>query len=284
MSEFPLDPALSKMLIMAEQFKCTEEVLTVVSMLSVPTVFFRPKDREEESDAAREKFFVPESDHLTLLHCYNQWKMNGYSAQWCAKHFINAKALRRVREVRTQLVDQMKTMRMLLVSCGSDWDVVRKSICAAYFTNAGKMKGIGEYVNMRSGMPANLHPSSALAGLGYTPDYVVYHELIYTSKEYMSTVTAVDAEWLAELGPMFFSVKESYAQRLLKRSQVNAAKRGMETEMAAAEAAKQDEAEAAEAERLALLAKSKARSRIATPGRYEKGSAGRRPTPRRVGM
>jgi hypothetical protein len=35
-------------------------------------------------DAAREKFFVPESDHLTLLHAYNQWKINGYSAQWSA--------------------------------------------------------------------------------------------------------------------------------------------------------------------------------------------------------
>ena len=46
------------------------QVLTVCSMISVPTVFFRPKDREEESDAAREKFFVPESDHLTLLHAY----------------------------------------------------------------------------------------------------------------------------------------------------------------------------------------------------------------------
>ncbi len=38
----------------------------------------RPPDRAEESDAAREKFFVPESDHLTLLHVYNQWKNNGY--------------------------------------------------------------------------------------------------------------------------------------------------------------------------------------------------------------
>jgi pre-mRNA-splicing factor ATP-dependent RNA helicase DHX38/PRP16 len=47
---------------------CTAEVLLVVSMLSVDTVFFRPKDREEESDAARERFFVPESDHLTLLN------------------------------------------------------------------------------------------------------------------------------------------------------------------------------------------------------------------------
>ncbi len=61
-------------------------------MLSVPTVFFRPKDREEESDAAREKFFVPESDHLTLLHAYGQWKNAKYSSSWCTKHFINFKA------------------------------------------------------------------------------------------------------------------------------------------------------------------------------------------------
>jgi pre-mRNA-splicing factor ATP-dependent RNA helicase DHX38/PRP16 len=68
MVEFPLDPPLAKMLIFAEELGCTDEVCTVVSMLSVPSVFFRPKDREDESDAAREKFFVPESDHTTLLN------------------------------------------------------------------------------------------------------------------------------------------------------------------------------------------------------------------------
>jgi len=35
MAEFPLDPPLAKMLITAADFGCTEEVLTVVSMLSV---------------------------------------------------------------------------------------------------------------------------------------------------------------------------------------------------------------------------------------------------------
>lgn len=69
---------------------CANEVLTVVSMLSVPSVFFRPPDRAEESDAAREKFFVPESDHLTLLHVYQQWKTNGYRADWCSQHFLQA--------------------------------------------------------------------------------------------------------------------------------------------------------------------------------------------------
>ena len=48
----------------------------IVSMLSVPLIFFRPKGREEESDQAREKFQVPESDHLTYLHVYQQWKTN----------------------------------------------------------------------------------------------------------------------------------------------------------------------------------------------------------------
>jgi pre-mRNA-splicing factor ATP-dependent RNA helicase DHX38/PRP16 len=71
MVEFPLDPPLSKMVIVSEGFGCTEELLTIVSMLSVPAIFFRPKDREAEADAAREKFFVSESDHLTLLYVYD---------------------------------------------------------------------------------------------------------------------------------------------------------------------------------------------------------------------
>ncbi|CAM9514172.1 unnamed protein product [Chrysoparadoxa australica] len=99
MVEFPLEPALSKMLIFSEQVGCSAEVLVVVSMLSVPGIFFRPKDREEESDAAREKFFVPESDHLTLLNVYQQWLSNKCSSVWCADHFIHAKALRKAREV-----------------------------------------------------------------------------------------------------------------------------------------------------------------------------------------
>lgn len=88
MVEFPLDPPLSRMLVSADELGCTAEAVTVVSMLSVPTVFFRPKDREEQSDAAREKFFVPESDHLTLLNVYQQWKTNGYVKLLgrCAEH------------------------------------------------------------------------------------------------------------------------------------------------------------------------------------------------------
>ncbi len=96
MVEFPLDPSLSKMLIISEEMGCSLDVLIIVSMLSVPSIFFRPRGREEDSDAAREKFQVPESDHLTYLNVYQQWKTNGYSGQWCADHFIHIKAMRKV--------------------------------------------------------------------------------------------------------------------------------------------------------------------------------------------
>lgn len=45
-----------------------------------------------------------------------------------------------VREVRSQLKDIMVQQKMDLASCGSDWDIIRKCICAAYFHQAAKLK------------------------------------------------------------------------------------------------------------------------------------------------
>lgn len=277
MVEFPLDPALSKMLIIAVDMGCSDDTLTIVSMLSVPAIFFRPKGREEESDAAREKFAVPESDHLTYLNVYLQWKSNNYSGQWCSEHFIHIKAMRKVREVRGQLKDIMIQQKMSLKSCGNDWDVIRKCICSSYFHQAARLKGIGEYVNMRTGMPCHLHPTSALFGMGYTPDYIVYHELVMTSKEYMQCVTAVDGNWLAELGPMFYTVKESTKTRLEKRRRAKEDMSAMEEEMAAASA----QMKAREEENLTKQTPS-VRSQIVTPGR--KPPATPRRTPYRFGL
>lgn len=83
-----MDPTLAKMLLMGKELGCVDEVLTIVSMLSVPSVFFRPKDREEESDAAREKFFVPESDHLTLLNVYLQWEEQKLKRDRCNNRLV----------------------------------------------------------------------------------------------------------------------------------------------------------------------------------------------------
>ncbi|KAJ2724508.1 hypothetical protein GGI07_001939, partial [Coemansia sp. Benny D115] len=124
MTALPLDPAPAKMLVTACDRGCAAEVVTIVSMLAVPSVFYRPKERLDESDAAREKFFVPESDHLTLLNVYNQWRSNGYRDSWCTRHFIHSKSMRKAREVREQLVDILSTSLKTpeLSSAGADWD------------------------------------------------------------------------------------------------------------------------------------------------------------------
>lgn len=234
MTAFPLEPSLAKLLITSEEYGCSEDMLTIVSMLSVPNVFYRPKERKEESDAAREKFFVHESDHLTYLNVYHQWKSNGSSDGWCTRHFLHPKSLRRAKEIREQLGDIMRMQKMNMVSCGTDWDIIRKCICSGYYHQAAKTKGIGEYINLRTSVTVSLHPTSALYGLGYMPDYVVYHELILTSKGHMSTVTSVDPHWLAELGGVFYSLKEKgYSARDKRITEVEYNKRmEIETQMA----------------------------------------------------
>ncbi|KAG8762338.1 DEAH-box RNA helicase prp16 [Ceratobasidium sp. 423] len=272
MSEFPMEPSMAKMLITSVEYKCSAEMLTIVSMLSVPSVFYRPKERQEEADAAREKFSVNESDHLTLLNVFQMWKTYGFRDDWCMKHFLHPKLLRKAREVRQQLEDIMKMQKMEIVSAGTDFDLVRKAICSGYFHQAARVKGIGEFVNIRSGLPTHLHPTSALYGLGYTPSYVIYHELIMTSKEYMTQVTAVDAYWLAELGSVFYSVKEkSFDERGARRkADREFSKRAeLESEMAR----QRDEAAKKQAESEASSKERKSAARIAVPG-----------TPRHVGI
>ncbi|CAO3572526.1 unnamed protein product [Mortierella alpina] len=285
MAVFPTEPSLAKMLIVAEKMGCTAEIVTIVSMLSVPTVFYRPKERLEESDAAREKFFVPESDHLTLLNVYTQWRSNGYRDDWCLKHFVQPKAMRKAREVRSQLMDMMKSEKMPYVSCNTDWDVIRKCICSAYFHQAGRIKALGEYVNCRTGMPCHLHPTSALYGLGYNPDYIVYHELVMTSKEYMQCVTSVDPHWLAELGPMFYSVKEKSYTHRDKRNATKAEEARMALELEIKQTREKEEKDAASAAAAAAAggdgSAAEARFRIATPGFRTPGTPLRK---RRLGI
>lgn len=60
MAEFPLEPPLSKMLIASVDMGCSDEVLTIVAMLSVQNVFYRPKDKQAQADQKKAKFHQPE--------------------------------------------------------------------------------------------------------------------------------------------------------------------------------------------------------------------------------
>lgn len=48
MARLPLEPMYSKALILANQFNCLEEMLIIVAMLSVESIFYAPRDKLEE--------------------------------------------------------------------------------------------------------------------------------------------------------------------------------------------------------------------------------------------
>jgi len=56
MADFPMEPQLAKMLIASVEFKCSDEILTIVAMLSFPSVFYRPSDKQAQADAKKAKF------------------------------------------------------------------------------------------------------------------------------------------------------------------------------------------------------------------------------------
>jgi ATP-dependent RNA helicase DHX8/PRP22 len=65
-----MEPSLSKALIESAAMHCSEELLTIVSMISgtgTQQVFFRPKEKQQQADQKKAKFHDPHGDHLTLL-------------------------------------------------------------------------------------------------------------------------------------------------------------------------------------------------------------------------
>ncbi|XP_002734274.1 ATP-dependent RNA helicase DHX8-like [Saccoglossus kowalevskii] len=202
MAEFPLEPMLSKTLIMSVHLGCSDEILTVVSMLSVQNVFYRPKDKQSLADQRKAKFHQLEGDHLTLLAVYNSWKNNKFSNPWCFENFVQARTLRRAQDVRKQLMGIMDRHKLDVFSCGKNTAKVQKAICSGFFRNSAKKDPQEGYRTLVDGQVVYIHPSSAL--FNRQPEWVVYHELVLTTKEYMREVTQTDPKWMVEFAPAFF--------------------------------------------------------------------------------
>uniref|UniRef100_A0A8C9YHP5 ATP-dependent RNA helicase DHX8 n=1 Tax=Sander lucioperca TaxID=283035 RepID=A0A8C9YHP5_SANLU len=162
MAEFPLEPMLCKMLIMSVHLGCSEEMLTIVSMLSVQNVFYRPKDKQALADQKKAKFHQPEGDHLTLLAVYNSWKNNKFSNPWCYENFIQARSLRRAQDIRKQMLGIMDRHKLDVVSCGKATVRVQKAICSGFFRNAAKKDPQEGYRTLIDQQVVYIHPSSAL--------------------------------------------------------------------------------------------------------------------------
>lgn len=138
MAEFPVDPMLSKSIIASEAYACTDEVLTIIAMLSESSsLFYRPKDKKLHADQARQNFVRQGGDHFTLLNVWEQWAETNYSQQFCYEQFLQYKSLCRARDIRDQLAGLCERVEIVVEANPNSNDItaIQKAITAGYFYN-----------------------------------------------------------------------------------------------------------------------------------------------------
>ncbi|KAH9019755.1 P-loop containing nucleoside triphosphate hydrolase protein [Lactarius hengduanensis] len=223
MSEFPLDPQMSKMLIVSPEFHCSQEILAIVAMLSVPNVWLRPNNQRKEADAAKQLLTVPDGDHLTLLNVFNEYQNNLHDRNWPWNNYLSARSLSQADNVRSQLLRIMERLEIDVVTKSYEDQTrhymnIRKALVCGFFMQVAHKEGEkGSYITIKDNQAVSLHPS---CGLDTQPEWVLFNEFVLTTRAYIRTVTDIRAEWLLELTANYYdlaSFPDSEAKLALQR-------------------------------------------------------------------
>ncbi|CAH8591547.1 unnamed protein product [Schistosoma haematobium] len=196
MAEFPLDPQLAKMVIASCDYNCSNEILSITSMLSVPQCFVRPADSKKTADEAKMRFAHIDGDHLTMLNVYHAFKQNHEDPQWCYDNFINFRSLKSADNVRVQLsriMDRFSLRRSSTDFTSRDYYInIRKALVSGFFMQVAHLERTGHYLTVKDNQVVQLHPSTVM---DHKPEWVLYNEFVLTTKNYIRTVTEVKPDW-----------------------------------------------------------------------------------------
>ncbi|KAL8705208.1 MAG: hypothetical protein Q9201_001664 [Fulgogasparrea decipioides] len=209
-SEFPLDPALAVMLISSPEFYCSNEMLSLTALLSVPQIFVRPNSARKRADEMKALFAHPDGDHLTMLNVYHAFKSpqaQENPKQWCHDHFLSLRALQSADNVRLQLKRIMEREEIELLSTPFEdkkyYENIRRALVAGFFMQVAMKDSSKTYVTVKDNQNVLLHPSTVL---GQESEWLVYNEFVLTTKNFIRTVTTVRPEWLLDIAPNYYDL------------------------------------------------------------------------------
>lgn len=214
MSEFPLEPESSAALIKSPKFNCSNEILTIVAMVSsAHNCFVRVKKKDKRERRRRpphDQFVQRDGDHMTLLNVYHAFKEHERNPrganQWCWDNYINYRALRTADNVRSQLERTMRKCGLSLLSTDLESfnysSNIRKALLSGYFMQVAHRDGRGRYLTVKDNQQVTLHPSCGLKD----PHWVLYNEFVLTKKRYIRTCVEVKGQWLVEQAPHYYDL------------------------------------------------------------------------------
>lgn len=214
MAELPLEPSLSRTLMEANENGCLSQALTVAAMLSAETTLLA--GQSSKSNEKKRKHPPPDlpdgsgyGDHVQLLQIFEQWDQNEFDIGWCKDKRLQVRGMMFVKDVRRQLSQLMQKIAKGSLNVRTnerykerqrDYKNLRKALCVGYANKlAERMVQHNGYrtIGFKPQL-VQVHPSSTLKTDedGMFPNYVVYHELIATSRPFMRNVCAVEMPWV----------------------------------------------------------------------------------------
>ena len=225
MNQFPLEPELSKMVLAGVKYKCINDMLTIAATLSVKSPFLRPRGKENEADSKKYQFTHHSGDHITLIMVYNAFKKNE-NQNWCRDNYINFRTMKAIDNVRGQLADILKKMNITVTDNDYNNEIkgkrerrILKSLIAGYFAQVAHLETAGYYITVKDNQYVFIHPSSYLHG-SRKATWVLFHEFVLTSKNYIRTVTEIKPEYLLQVAPHYFDLDKmtgyAYKRDLMK--------------------------------------------------------------------
>ncbi|KAK7187475.1 hypothetical protein DPSP01_002591 [Paraphaeosphaeria sporulosa] len=221
LSQFPVAPEQAKTLISAGKFGCLRPVLTILSVLGeANALFFAPKDKKLHVDAAKKRFYGNKGqglgDYGAYEKIYSEWVETEYDTMWCKEQFLQYRTLNRIRSIREQLEKICEQVGLIPEDEGElDPVAIKKAFVSGYFANSARMARDGQSYRPVKGANSTtvwIHPSSWVHEPSERPKWLIYSELVLTSKEFMRSVLPIEPEMLTEMAPFYF--KEGDIEKL----------------------------------------------------------------------
>ncbi|KAI6183022.1 RNA helicase [Aphelenchoides bicaudatus] len=234
MAEFPVDPPLAKMLIMASRkYRCANEILTLVSVLSAPPIFSRPRKKATEADQKHAIFVHPDGDHLTIINVFNAYAEimlntkkdpENEKFDWCLENFFRFESLQQAEKIRSQLYHSMYTSQLDCASLDlkhKDYSInIRKCVLEGFFTQLNRLC-LNYSLKDSESVRVLIHQTSQMRNT--PPQWLVYNELNRMERSnVMRVVSSINVQWLFEVAPHYFSDLNSWPAGLVKERLLSA--------------------------------------------------------------
>jgi len=211
LAQLPVDPRLAKMVLEAQKYACTREVMIITAALSIQDPRERPVEKQQASDEKHRRFADKESDFLSFVNLWNylQEQQKALSSsqfrRLCKTDYLNYLRVREWQDIYTQLRQVVRELGIPLNSEPADFRGVHTALLTGLLSHIGQ-KDVEkqEYSGARNAR-FSIFPGSGL--FKKPPKWTMVAELVETSRLWGRIAARIEPEWI-----------EPLAQHLIKRS------------------------------------------------------------------